>query len=239
MTLSVNDVEVAVGPDESRDLAAARELLRQRAIERDLLSGSESDPAAIAAAIEALLDSEAPTPSPTDEECRRYYEAHPGEFRSGDLVHARHILFQVTPHVAVSQLRTRAELTLNDVLRKPDCFAARARELSNCPSGEQGGDLGQIGRGDTVPEFEKALFRPGASGILRELIRTRFGFHVVSIDRNIPGTTLPFESVREGIADHLRARVEEKALRQYVSVLAGQARISGVDLAAAPTPLVQ
>ena len=64
MTLSVNDVEVAVGPDESRDLAAARELLRQRAIERDLLSGSESDPAAIAAAIEALLDSEAPTPSP-------------------------------------------------------------------------------------------------------------------------------------------------------------------------------
>lgn len=239
MTLSVNDVEVAVDPDGSPDLAAARELLRQRAIARDLLTGSENDPVVIDAAIETLLGREAPTPSPTDEECRRYYEAHPDEFRSGDLVHARHILFQVTPNVAVSRLRIRAELTLNEVLRKPECFAARARELSNCPSGAQGGDLGQIGRGDTVPEFEKALFRPGASGVLRELVKTRFGFHVVSIDRSMPGTTLPFESVRRKIADHLRARVEEKALRQYVSVLAGQARVSGADLAASQTPLVQ
>lgn len=239
MTVSVNDVEVVAGPGDSDDLAAARELLRQRAIARGLLSGSDGEPTVIEAAIETLLESEAPTPSPTEEECRRYYEGHLLEFRSGDLVHARHILFQVTPQVAVPQLRARAVLTLNEVLRKPECFAARAKELSNCPSGEQGGDLGQIARGDTVPEFEKALFRPGTTGVLRELIRTRFGFHVVSIDQNIPGRTLPFESVREKIADHLRARVEEKALRQYVSVLAGQARISGVDLAGATTPLVQ
>ena len=93
--------------------------------------------------------------------------------------------------------------------------------MSNCPSGPQGGNLGQIGRGDTAPEFERALFRPGPPGLLREVVKTRFGFHIVAIDRRIPGARLPFEIVRERIAERLPAAVEEKALRQYVSVLAG------------------
>jgi peptidyl-prolyl cis-trans isomerase C len=45
--------------------------------------------------------------------------------------------------------------------------------------------------------------------------------------------------VRERIAEQLKAGVEERALRQYVSVLAGQAEIIGVDLNGASTPLVQ
>jgi peptidyl-prolyl cis-trans isomerase C len=158
---------------------------------------------------------------------------------SGDLVHARHILFQVTPSAPVPEIRTRAERTLSELLAEPDRFAAVARELSNCPSGQQDGNLGQIGRGDTVPEFEQALFRLGATGILRQLVKTRHGFHIVAVDRSIPGKTLPFEAVRERIAERLRAGVEERALRQYVSILAGQAEIVGVDLAGAETPLVQ
>ena len=121
----------------------------------------------------------------------------------------------------------------------PELYAAMAAELSNCPSGEQGGNLGQIGRGDMVPEFEKALFKFGASGILRDLVKTRYGFHIVAIDRRIPGRRLPFDAVREQIAARLRSRVEEKALRQYVSVLAGQAEIEGVQLEASESPLVQ
>jgi peptidyl-prolyl cis-trans isomerase C len=103
----------------------------------------------------------------------------------------------------------------------------------------QGGNLGQIGHGDTVPEFERALFRLGLTGLLRDLVKTRYGFHIVSIDRRIPGARLPFDIVRDRIARHLRAAVEEKALRQYVSVLAGQADIRGADLKGAGTPLVQ
>jgi peptidyl-prolyl cis-trans isomerase C len=108
----------------------------------------------------------------------------------------------------------------------------RANEYAeNAPSGR-----GQIGRGDTVPEFERALFRLGPTGILRELVKTRHGFHIVAIDRRIPGDTLPYEAVRDRIAERLKANVEERALRQYVSFLAGQAEVRGV---AAPTPLVQ
>jgi peptidyl-prolyl cis-trans isomerase C len=64
-------------------------------------------------------------------------------------------------------------------------------------------------------------------------------FHIVAVDERIPGKGLPFEMAREAVAERLRAAVEEKALRQYVSLLAGQADITGVDLASAPTPMVQ
>lgn len=241
MTVTVNGIEIAVASGGPAELAAARELLRQRAIEVGLLGPSTTgdEEGTVDAAIETLLAREVVTPSPSDEECRRYYEGHRREFQSGDLVHARHILFQITPQVNVPQMRARAEQTLNELLAAPDRFEALARELSNCPSGQQGGNLGQIGRGDTVPEFEKAVFKFGASGILRDIIKTRYGFHVVVVDQSIPGKLLPFEIVRGQIAERLRTRVEEKAIRQYVSVLAARAEITGVDLDAASSPLVQ
>lgn len=239
MSLSVNGVELTVGPGTAVEFAAARELLRQRAVAVGLLDATSTDKARIEQAIEALLEREVVTPTPTDEECRRYYEAHPQEFESSDLVHVRHILFQVTPSVPIPELRARAERTLNALLREPERFAAVAAELSNCPSGQHGGNLGQIARGETVPEFEQAIFRPGPTGLLRELVKTRYGFHIVAIDRRIRGERLPFDVVRERIAEHLRTQVEEKALRQYISLLAGQADIQGADLAATTIPLVQ
>jgi peptidyl-prolyl cis-trans isomerase C len=179
------------------------------------------------------------TPEPTEDEMRRYYDGHPAEFRSGDLVNVRHILFQVTGAVSVPQIRARAEETLNILLKQPDRFAELARELSNCPSGENGGILGQLGRGDTVPEFEKVLFSPGRTGVSRDLVKTRYGFHIISIDQRIPGKALPYELARDKIAARLKAVVEARALRQYVNVLAGVAVVEGVDLGATATPLVQ
>jgi peptidyl-prolyl cis-trans isomerase C len=239
MSVSVNNVEVEVGSETTNELAAARELLRQRAVAIGLLDAATADEASVDQAIEELLAREVVTPAPTPEVCRRFYEAHPREFQSGDLVHARHILFQVTPSVSVPEIRAHAEQTLNELLHQPDRFDAVARESSNCPSGQQGGNLGQIGRGDTVPEFERVLFRLGPTGILREVVKTRHGFHIVAIDRRIPGETLPFETVHERIAERLKAGVEERALRQYISILAGKAEILGADLQGAKTPLVQ
>ena len=125
MTISVNGIEIAVEPG-----ASERTCCRARAAPTArgcgwLLAAEAHDEAAVDEAIEALLAREVITPSPTEEECRRYYESHPREFQSGDLVHARHILFQVTPSVRVPEMRARAEQTLNDLLREPDRFDAR------------------------------------------------------------------------------------------------------------------
>ena len=239
MSVSVNGVDVTAGPETTSELSAARELLRQRAVAVGLLDAAATEEAATEQAIEELLAREVVTPIPKEEECRRYYDAHPREFESGDLVHARHILFQVTPSVRIPEIRARAEQTLNELLREPERFAALAAEMSNCPTGHHGGNLGQIGRGATVPEFERAIFRLGPTGLLRELVKTRHGFHIVAIDQRIPGKRLPFDMVRDQIAERLRAMVEEKALRQYISVLAGKASIQGADLNGTEVPLVQ
>lgn len=240
MTVTVNGVEVACDDEkEPEELAAVRELLRQRAIELGLLNADVSDLSETEQATESLLVREVVTPTPGDDECLRYYESHPAEFISGDLVHARHILFQVTPATPIAGMRSRAEETLNTLHAEPGRFAELARELSNCPSGEHGGNLGQLGRGDTVPEFEQALFKFGPTGLLRDLVKTRFGFHIIAIDRRIPGEKIPFDAVRDRIAGRLKSIVEEKAIRQYVSVLAARAEIEGVDLNAAQSPLVQ
>ncbi len=200
---------------------------------------ASSDKTTVDRAIEELMAREVVVPAPTEEECQRYYDARPQDFRSGDLVHARHILFQVTPSVRVPEICARAEQTLNELLREPERFASVAAEFSNCPSGQQGGNLGQIGRGDTVPEFEQALFRLGPTGLLPELVKTRYGFHIVAVERRVPGATLPFDAVRDRIKQWLSAVVEERAVRQYVRILAGQANIEGAELDAANSPLVQ
>jgi len=237
MTITVNGVVIdAAGSDSPQ--AALRELLRQHAVAAGFAaanaSGDDAD-----AAIERLLETEVATPEPGDEECRRYYDAHPAEFASGELAFARHILFQVTPGAPVPAIRAKAELTLAELARDSSKFEQLARELSNCPSGQQGGNLGQLGRGETVPEFEQALFNGAYTGIYPQLVKTRFGFHVLAVDRREPGRRIPFDAAREKIAQRLRERVMQRALQQYVSVLAGQAEVHGVDLGAVSTPLVR
>jgi len=207
--------------------AAVRELLLERAAERGLLEGRAredvtfADPGAEDAVIERLLELEVRTPEPNDEECRRYYERHPDQFRSGDLVEASHILFALTPRVPPGALRARADEVHAAARREPQRFAELAREYSNCPSAAQGGALGQLGRGDSVPEFERALFDTKVLGVLPGLVDTRYGFHVVLVARRIAGRGVPFEVARERIAELLRARSTERALAQYVQILEG------------------
>ena len=238
MTITVNGVAVDAAGHASPQAAAVRELLRQRAVAAGFapanVTGDDAD-----AAIERLLEKEVATPEPGDEECRRYYDAHPAEFASGELAFARHILFQVTPGAPVPAIRAKAELTLAELAKDASKFEPLARELSNCPSGQQGGNLGQLGRGETVPEFEQALFNGTYTGIYPRLVKTRFGFHVLAVDRREPGRKVPFDAAREKIAQRLRERVMHRALQQYVSILAGQAEVQGVDLGAATTPLVR
>ncbi|HZP87644.1 MAG TPA: peptidylprolyl isomerase [Burkholderiales bacterium] len=216
---------------------AVHALLARRAVARGLANAAGD--AHIDAAIERLLEQDVRTPEPTDEECSRYYAVHPEEFTSGTLVFARHILFAVTPGAPLARIRAQAEQVLHDVRTEPARFAEFAERFSNCPSGKQGGSLGQLGRGDSVPEFERALFDASTLGVLPHLVHTRYGFHVVAVDQRIPGQLVPFELVRERIAACLRRTVEEKALIQYVKVIAGEEGVALPGIVAAATPLVQ
>lgn len=170
--------------------------------------------------IERLLELEVPDSEPTEDDCRGYYERNPRRFTAGELVEASHILFAVTPRVPPERLRAKAAEVHAAASREPQRFAQLAGEYSNCPSAAQGGSLGQVGRGDTVPEFEQALLEGERLGVLPELVTTRYGFHVVLIARRIPGRVLPYEEARDEVAAFLRRRGTERAIGEYVRRLA-------------------
>lgn len=208
------------------DLETVRARLLARAGELGWLEGRGAGEVAFASReaedelIERLLEQEVPAAEPSDEDCRRWYEQNPRRFTAGELVEASHILFAITARVPPERLRAKAADVHAMAARDPSAFAKLAGEYSNCPSAAQGGSLGQLGRGDSVPEFEKAVLDSELLGVLPDLVATRFGFHVVRVARRIPGKVLPFEEAREQVRAYLRVRAAERAIGEYVRSLA-------------------
>jgi len=235
--------------DDSLRQRACTELLRQAAMQAGLLAADDapgldgSTSEAASAAIEALLAEQLEIPEPSDEACRRHFDAHPARYRSGDRAQVRHVLFAVTPGVDVRKLRDRAEALLLELRchrdGEADRFAPRAAELSNCPSGAQGGNLGWLRREDCAPEFARELFAGTEIGVLPRLVHSRFGLHVVEVIAREAGHTPDFDAVRGAVALALRQQSFVSALRQYLRLLAGAGRVEGVVLDSADTPLVQ
>lgn len=237
-----------LSPDELRQRVCT-ELLRQAAQSAGLLAASDTASGdgviseAASNAIEALLERNLAVPEPSEADCRRHYAAHEGNYRTGERIRVRHILFAVTPGVDVVALRKRAEPIFLDVRchdgRAADRFGDAARQWSNCPSGAGGGDLGWLGTEDCAPEFARELFGRIEVGVLPRLVHSRFGLHVVEVLEREPGVAQSFESVRGAVANSLRQQTFVTALRQYLCLLAGEAAVEGVELDAADTPLVQ
>jgi peptidyl-prolyl cis-trans isomerase C len=140
----------------------------------------------------------------------------------------------------VGLLRQRAEGHLIQ-LRASDAqaFTHAAAALSNCPSGAEGGHLGWLAAADCAPEFARELFGRSEIGVLPQLVHSRFGLHIVAIDSREPGVLPGFEQVREAVAQRMRQLHQLTALRQYLQTLAAEARLEGVELQQASSPLVQ
>jgi peptidyl-prolyl cis-trans isomerase C len=235
---------VVAGEAATRALVV-RELLSQRAAALGLVAEPrsenglrETDEEAL---IRMLLEAEVKTPSADEADCRRYYQSNLARFRSPDLYEPLHILFKAAreDEVAYAQAVVQAEIVLAEVKLAPERFEDIAKALSACPSASDGGRLGQVAPGDTTPEFEAALRSLEAGQICPEVVRTGYGVHVVRLDRTVAGSVLPFDQVRERIAEYLEASSSRRAAAQYVALLAGQAVISGFDIAGATSPLVQ
>ncbi|AQS41752.1 MAG: PpiC-type peptidyl-prolyl cis-trans isomerase [Candidatus Tokpelaia hoelldobleri] len=192
-------------------------------------------------AIEQLIEHQVTPPQATEEECRRVYECDPQRFTSGTLVEARHILLAADPKDL--QAREKAQETARAILRELESdmsrFATLAQEFSACSSSRQGGNLGQLSAGSTVPEFEKALNAAPATGLLKAPVETRYGYHIVNIVRKVDGSLLPFDIVHERIAAWLEAASWSRAVAQYISLLTAEADIKGFNIMPHDGSLVQ
>ncbi len=184
------------------------------------------------ALIRGLVDAQVTTPAPNEDSCRRYYERNRARFRSADIYEASHILIAARRDDAASftAARERAVAIHAHLESESHQFAEMAKAHSDCPSGASGGNLGQLTAGDTTPEFEQALLALKAGDMSGAPVETRYGYHVMRLDRHVPGRQLPFEIVRERIATYLAERSQRLAIAQFVARLAARAQVSGVDL---------
>lgn len=239
-------------PDEStlRERAWA-ELLRQEAVRQQLLPRCDDALAPPLApqdrqVIEDMLENQIEIAAPSDDECRRYYESRQSHFVQGAQVHARHILFAVTQGVDVGRLAARAEQALLELSRPgvaPERFAEMAGQLSNCPTGAVGGDLGWAGPHEFADELANELFHQSAAGdglgLRPRLVHSRYGFHIIEVLERQAGRQIGFEQARQRIAGQLAQQARSRALHQYMQLLAGRAQVEGIALERAGSPLVQ
>ena len=250
--LAVNDVEIPASAldaevqyhpadslDDARRQAAealvVRELLLQEASRRGVAGDSPEE------TIEALLEIAVPIPEADEATCRRYYDNNRRRFSSPDLYQAQHILIAADPEDEEARVAAarKAMMLLVRLTQDIEAFEALAREHSDCPSRESGGHLGQVTRGSTVPEFETFLCSLDDGELCAAPVETRYGVHIVRLLHHEKGRELAYEMVRGKIAEYLRDHAWRMGVRQFIQVLAGTARIDGIDITAATSPLVQ
>lgn len=221
---------------------AVRELLLQEAQRLNVIGEPREDSdgrreTEEEAAIRALFEHEVQTPKADRETCRRYYDQNRRAFRSPDIREAAHILFAAARQDREAYLRAQADCAaiLDQLRQTPDRFAELARAHSVCPSATSGGNLGQIVAGQTTPEFEQALNELAPGATTQVPIATRYGFHIIRLERRVEGRELPFELVADRIANYLDESVTRRATAQFIARLAAGAKITGISLAGRET----
>lgn len=217
-----------------------RELMLQRiralGLQVEALAGETAEEAAV----RQLIEHDVAVPEVDEPASRHFYQSNLARFVSAPLLAARHILLECAPDDIEGRIRQReqAQALIGQLQQDPQRFSELALSHSACPSKTQGGALGQVSKGQTVPEFEKQLFRQ-PQGLVTQPLESRYGFHVVTVDQRIEGVQLPYETVAQNIRRELYQRVWQKAVAQYLQTLVGAADIQGIQLAGATSPLVQ
>ncbi len=161
-----------------------------------------------------------------EEDVRAFYDGHPEHFEQSAQVQARHILLKVEPDADDAQKQAARE-KLTDIqaqLKDGGDFAELASTHSDCPSGQQGGDLGYFGKGQMVQPFEAAAFTLEA-GETSDIVETRFGYHLIQVLDSKPGSTVSYDDSKERIEQFLKKDQVQKEVESYVSKLRGEAKV--------------
>ncbi|MBQ8414844.1 MAG: peptidylprolyl isomerase [Clostridia bacterium] len=146
----------------------------------------------------------------TDAEVKEYYEIHKGRFMNDETVNASHIL--VDSEEKANELLAR-------IKNGEISFEQAAMENSNCPSGQNGGDLGDFGRGQMVPEFDSAVFAMEVGEISDAPVKTQFGYHLIQLNSKRPAENIPLSEIAEGIKEGLLSEKRRKAYESKINQL--------------------
>lgn len=211
-------------------------VIRQLLIEEAKKQGIEAAAGNEEEAMQKLVENNINYDAPNEEICQRYFNSNKEKFMTMPLMEVDHILLAAAKDdiegrdaadnnakVIISQLQQ--EINTGE----PSSFAALAKEYSACPSKENGGNLGQLSKGQTVPEFERQLM-PLSEGLADKAIESRYGFHVVNINRKIDGKQLDYDMVSDKVRGYLINSASHLAIQAYIQSLVEQADIDGIEI---------
>ncbi len=147
--------------------------------------------------------------SVTDAEVKEYYEANKAEFLTGETVNASHILVDS---------EEKADKIYSEIASGAKTFEDAAREYSSCPSKANGGNLGDFGKGQMVPEFDSAVFAMEEGEITKSPVKTQFGYHLIKLISKSESKETPFEEIKEelkmGLLNEKRRKAYESKINQ-------------------------
>jgi peptidyl-prolyl cis-trans isomerase C len=181
------------------------------------------------ALIRTLLEREVDTPQPDEADCRRYYEHNAARLHAADRIRVRHILLAAAPDDVEGRhtARTRGEEMIAALRQHPERFTEFTQRHSDCPSRDQGGDLGWLRRGQTTAEFDRQIFML-EEGLAGMTVESRYGHHVVCIDAIERGAPLTFEQARGRIEEYLELQARRNAFHQYLKILEERHQVHGL-----------
>jgi len=144
-----------------------------------------------------------------EEETRAFYDENLDKFSQGETVNASHILVET---------EEEAKRIAEEISSGATTFEEAAQKYSSCPSKEAGGNLGEFGRGQMVPEFEEAAFALEV-GVVSEPVKTQFGYHIIRTNAKNEAKPISYNEARESIQQKLLADKQQAAYRSKVNQL--------------------
>lgn len=178
--------------------------------------------------VRKLLDSQLTNSAPaTAEEIAAFYNSHTNAFDVKESVHARHVLVACDESATAEARAEKRKLadTYHAQLMAGTNFEALAKEHSDCPSGQRGGDLGTFGRGQMVGAFEDAAFAQ-ATNAVGPVVETQFGYHIIQVLGRESARTKPLDEVRSDIAEYLASQQKQAAIGAYLDALKAKATVT-------------
>src|SRR5579863_2268511 len=175
----------------------------------------------------------------TEDDLRSYYNQYRDQYRTPEQVKVSHILIKTPPPgadgkedpKAVAEARQRAEDLLKQIKGGAN-FEDIAKKYSEDSTAKQGGSIGWVGKGQTVPGFEKVAFSL-PKGQISDLVKSSFGFHIIRVDDKHDAQTKSLDEVKDQIEPILKRQRGQQVVQKEADDLLKQARAQGLDAASA------
>jgi len=162
----------------------------------------------------------------TPEEVKAFYDGNPDVFKTPEMVRASHILVKVDKTASDEEKAKALEKikTIQKRIKSGEDFAEVAKEVSDCPSKDNGGDLNFFHKGQMVPPFENAAFSM-KQGETSDIVETEFGYHIIKLTDKKTAGTMSFDEVKPRIEQHLKNEKMSQEFPKYVETFKSKAKI--------------